>query len=416
MKTKKIQILPFPDGKDFAVSFIDDTDLSTRENTEPVYEFLYNHNIRGTKTVWVTRQKRTSSFRREDEKSVDSESGTGSTLEDKDYLQFIYELERKGYEIALHGIAAGNSYRNEIIEGIERFKTIFGAYPKINVFHERNIENLYAGSHKLDFWPFKILEKLKDRSDYLGHVDGSPYFWGDIAKNIKYMRLPFHNIEAVNTLKVNPNMPFHDSKRHYVNYWFSSSDGADCERFVRLLRDDNIRKLEKERGACLIYTHFAKGFAKKVNNSYQLDEGFRKVITNLANNSNAWFPTASELLDRLLAIKMVTVEQSGQTVSVVNGGGDDIVNLVLKVSPGFELTDERGKIHHASEEGKISIDCLKGHSTLIMHANQTGYSLLPSRDTSISCRERTKIEFYNYYSLLKHQLSNHAVLRIRRLK
>ena len=53
-----IGITPYPEGKDFAISFIDDTDLSTRENTEPVYKFLNSLNIKGTKTVSGIRAKR----------------------------------------------------------------------------------------------------------------------------------------------------------------------------------------------------------------------------------------------------------------------------------------------------------------------------------------------------------------------
>ncbi len=230
-------------------------------------------------------------------------------------------MQKRGFEIALHGVAAGNSYRSEIIDGIDTFKSIFGSYPNINVFHERNIENLYAGNYKLDFWPLKLLEKITDDSDYQGHIESSPYFWGDIAKaKIKYMRLPFHTIPEVNTLKVNPSMPFHDPKRSYVNYWFASSDGADCQRFNRLLSDVNVRRLEKENGVCLIYTHFAKGFCYKKKGRYELNKEFVNVISNLCRYPNVWCPTASELLDRLLACKKVSIKQTGYDVFVHNEG------------------------------------------------------------------------------------------------
>jgi hypothetical protein len=400
-------LLPFPDGKDFAVTFIDDTDLSTRENTEPVYDFLHSMNMKGTKTVWTTRQKRTSAFRKKDEKPINSDVNNGLSLEYPDYLSFILDLKKRGFEIALHGVAAGNSYRGEVIQGLERFKALFGEYPKINVFHERNIENLYAGSYKLNFWPFKVLEKIVDKSEYQGHIEGSPYFWGDIAaKTIKYIRLPFHTISEINTLNVNPRMPFYDPRRPYVNYWFSSSDGSHCQRFVRLLSNKNIDKLRKEHGACLIYTHFAKGFAEKKNGPYRLNERFVDVIMKLASHSNAWFPIASELLDRLLILKAITLEQHNFDVTIKNEHNSDIEGLTLKADPTVVLTDYRGMEHRPLKYGKIIIDKLPAKSSVFYKSNKRGdFVVSAKKNQSIPRWERIKIEFYNYYGLLKQSIS-----------
>ncbi len=403
MTKPAIRVLPFPGDKDFAVTFIDDTDLSTIENTKPVYELLDNYNIRGTKTVWVSRQKRTSAFCDKNERIIDSNTNNGSTLEDVQYRDFVHSLKRKGYEIALHGIAAGNSYRDEIIEGIESFKRIIGEYPKINIFHERNRENLYAGNDKLDFWPFKLLEKITDNSDYQGHKDGSKYFWGDIAKTkIKYMRLPFHTISEVNTLKVNPSMPFHDRKRPYVNYWFASSNGADFERFNKLLSDSNIRKLEAENGACIIYTHFAKGFCCKKNDKYELNRKFVNIISNLGKYTNMWCPTASELLDRLLVCKNVSIKRVGYNVYVHNEGNNDIDGLVLKVAPDINFKEQNSGTRIPMVHGKMTINSLPAGATLALSCNQSGNIEIGRNKSSVISRmERIKIEIANYYGLMK---------------
>jgi len=407
MSESKLQLLPFPNGKDFAVSFVDDTDLSTRGNTEPVYDFLYRMGMKGAKTVWTTRQKRTSSFKRKDEKPINSNMSSGSTLEDPDYLSFILDLRKKEFEIALHGVAAGNSCRDEIIEGINRFKNYFGEYPKINVFHERNIENLYAGRHKLDFWPFMLLEKLTDNSDYQGHIEGSPYFWGDIAaKTIKYMRLPFHTISEINTLKVNPSMPFHDRQRPYVNYWFSSSDGSNCQRFIRLLSKDNIDKLKREKGACLIYTHFAKGFTEKKNGQYQLNRNFIDVIMNLCSYSDVWLPTASELLDRLLAIQAIIIKQKGFEVEIINRNTTDIEGLTLRpASNDYFLTDFVHNELRPSRDGNIIVDKLPAKSSLIYKSSKEAKFVINGKKRkNINRWERIKIELNNYYGLMKSHI------------
>jgi hypothetical protein len=58
-----ITLSRYPEGKRFALTFVDDTDYSTRENIEPVYDFLGRCGFWGTKTVWASRARRSSSFR-----------------------------------------------------------------------------------------------------------------------------------------------------------------------------------------------------------------------------------------------------------------------------------------------------------------------------------------------------------------
>ena len=55
---------------------------------------------------------------------------------------------------------------------------------------------------------------------FRGHVEGDPYFWGDLCQaRIKYYRnFIFRNI---NTLKCCPFMPYHDPQKPFVNYWFA---------------------------------------------------------------------------------------------------------------------------------------------------------------------------------------------------
>src|SRR5579872_5459683 len=61
--------IEWPGGKKFAFTIIDDTDLSTRQNTEPVYDFLAENGFRTTKTVWPLH-------------SVGKKNCGGDTLED----------------------------------------------------------------------------------------------------------------------------------------------------------------------------------------------------------------------------------------------------------------------------------------------------------------------------------------------
>ena len=132
-------------------------------------------------------------------------------------------------------------------------------------------------------------------SKYLGHVEATPYFWGDLAReHIQYVRN--FCFPDVNTIRQDPYMPYHDPRRPFVNYWFSSSDGHDVDAFCTLLSPENQDRLERERGACIVYTHFASGFFR----DGQLDRRFVQLMRRLAER-NGWFVPASELLDYLRA-------------------------------------------------------------------------------------------------------------------
>ena len=83
---------PFPGGKRFAFTIIDDTDVATVENLKPIYDLLYECGMRTTKTVWPVRCLEGSKV-----------FGSSQTLEDDDYRAFILDLQRRGFEITWHG-------------------------------------------------------------------------------------------------------------------------------------------------------------------------------------------------------------------------------------------------------------------------------------------------------------------------
>jgi hypothetical protein len=401
-----IRISPFPKGKTFAVSFVDDTDLSTRANTKPVYDLLYEKHMNATKTVWVFRKQRASSYRTDIGNGSQSSPLAGSTLEEPEYLDFVRDLKSKGFEIALHGVSAGNNLRDETIRGIDVFRNIFGEYPKINVFHQTNIENLYAGSAKLDIFILKVLERLLHNSDYQGHKPHSPYFWGDYAKEtIKYMRLPFHSVKNVNTLRVNPDMPFHDRNRPYVNYWFLGSDGSDCMAFCKLLEKENIDKLQEERGICVVYTHFAKGFTRRAEGTYSLDPNFSAVINDLAGRQDGWYPTTSELLDRILSLKMLALIRKDHTYYLHNTGNTDIYSLQLMGRPPFMAKDENSNVYNSSPEGILEIPRIRANARLLLATPKgTSLEVRGAGRIEISQLSRMKIELSNYIGLIRERL------------
>ena len=276
----------WPAGAKFAFTIFDDTDNSTVTNTKPVYDYLYEKRILTTKSVWCFPPR--------------GDYG-GQSLQEPDYLKWVENLQSQGFEIGLHNVGDGVFTRDEIIRGLKEFEQKIGNAPKIHCNHVSNPDNLYWWDRRF-VWPFSALYRfaywLKKRSPVPAGGDNptSELFWGDVAqKKIKYVRnLTFCQI---NTLACDPRMPWGDPNKPYVNFWFSSSDGHNVNLFNDLLAPGNLDKLEKERGACIVYTHFASGF---VDDYGRLDPKFKRRIDDLSSRGG-WFVPCGELLDYLQA-------------------------------------------------------------------------------------------------------------------
>jgi hypothetical protein len=274
----------WPDGKRFAFTVVDDTDDVTVEKAKGVYDFLADCGLRTTKTTWVV--------------GGDPSRGkwAGQTCADPDYLQWLLDLERKGFEIGLHNCTWHGLPREEIEAALNKFADIFGYDPPVATNHTGVEDAMYWAGARLSGWRvplYNLLTLLRNRGKHRGEIEGNPYFWGDFCRaRIKYYRnFVFRDI---NTLKACPSMPYHDAKRPYVNYWFASSDGARCDRFVKCLSEEAQDRLEEEGGACIMYTHFARGFLE----NGKLIPRFQTLMRRLAQK-NGWFVPAGTLLDHL---------------------------------------------------------------------------------------------------------------------
>lgn len=275
----------WPDGKQFAFTIFDDTDLATVENVGPVYSLLADCGFRTTKSVWVV--------------EGDRQRGkhAGDTCEDPAYLQWVRSLQDQGFEIGFHNCTWHGVPRDAIRAGLDRFAELFGHDPVTAANHTGVEEGIYWADARLTGWRrvlYLLLTRFRNFKKYRGHLEGDAYFWGDLCKErIKYLRN--FTYPDINTLKACPFMPYHDPKKPYVNYWFTSSDGNDVEAFNRCLSEENQDQLESEGGACILYTHFAKGFVV----DGQLNPRFRQLMTRLSKK-NGWFVTTATLLDYLL--------------------------------------------------------------------------------------------------------------------
>lgn len=244
--------------------------------TRPIYGVLLDHGLRTTKTVWPLRP-------------LGTPITGGGSLEDRDYLSWVRELEGSGVEIGLHGVADESSTRLRIEQGLQCYEDKLGAAPRLHVNHVGQDEAVYWGASRLDppiSWAYRTYRKSRGCcEDTEGHRSGSRYFWGDLlSARARFVRnFVWHDI---NTTKADPYFPYHDPARPYVPFWFSSTYGSGEHNFVRLLSQPNLDRLAAEGGACVIYTHLG---------TFENRPEFRAAIRRVAA-MNGWFVPASELL------------------------------------------------------------------------------------------------------------------------
>ena len=275
----------WPNGKRFAFTVVDDTDDATLENVKVVYSFMADCGLRTTKTAWVV--------------AGDPDRGkhAGQTCADPDYLRWLLDLQAGGFEIAFHNATWHGLPREATLAALDKFAELFNHNPTLATNHTEVEESMYWGDARLSGWRvpvYTLLTRFQNRGKYRGQVEGDPAFWGDLCKaRIKYFRnFVFRDI---NTLKACPFMPYHDPKRPYVNHWFASSDGAEAHQFIDCVSEKAQDRLEEEGGACIMYTHFARGFS----DNGCLEPRFQSLIERLAKKGG-WFVPVGELLDHLL--------------------------------------------------------------------------------------------------------------------
>lgn len=276
--------IDWPDGKRFAFTVFDDTDRTNLQRGPDVYELLKDLGMRTTKSVWPIRGDGPAPI-------------GGATCDDEAYLEWVRSLQREGFEIALHNVAPASSPRRQVEDGLEAFRSRFGAYPRAHTNHAANLDGLYWGAARLTGghrWLYDRLIGHKRRDRNGGSNPDSAYFWGDLAKaHVTYVRnFVYHDID---TLAACPNMPYHDPERPFVNFWFASSEGADRPAFCRTIREENQDRLEANGGACIMYTHFG---TPNFREGGRLHPRFVELMTRLAEKGG-WFVPVSQLLDHL---------------------------------------------------------------------------------------------------------------------
>ncbi len=279
--------ISWPEGKRFAFSVFDDPDGQTLEQNRLIYSFLADLGMLTTIGVWPHGPRREINCR-------------GETCDNPAYLDHVRQLQKRGFEVGFHLAAPHDSPREETRAALEKFRSCFGAYPSAMANHF-NAEAIYWGSNRtsgavrLAYSASQWVNPQRLGVNPTGHVPESPYFWGDIAQNtIRYCRN--FVFREINTLKLCPQMPYHDPSRPYIPLWYASADGNRCQEFLDTVSEANQDRLEEEGGACIMYAHFGRGFAE----DGVLNPRFAELMKRLSRKQG-WFVPVTPLLDTLAA-------------------------------------------------------------------------------------------------------------------
>lgn len=372
-----VEIDKFPFGKQFAVTFIDDTDGATLKNIRPVYDFLSEKNMYITKTVWPLKATDYSG-------GYKNASLEGETLQDQDYKYYCKELQERGFELAMHTASAGNSLRSETVQAYDFFEETFGHSPHTNIMHSRNIENIYWGKYISDNPIISKLLSILEPLEFSGHAETSPYFWGDVCKQrTKYVRL-FETMK-LNTLLADPSVPFHDPSKPFVNWWFNSTYGAGiC--LINLLNDINIEKLRKNRGAGIIHMYCRHYSIKDGKHKFKLNPVFKNTVDNLMSYKMGWFVPVVELLDRFRGIRSLKISFHDKKIKIQNKFEDTLKNVALNVTQDIPIYQNGKQLPR--KDNQILIGDIGQGETLYFTIN-TPVKILSNKQESypyIKCR------------------------------
>jgi hypothetical protein len=291
-------VIQWPEGKTFAFTIFDDPDGQTIPMGRPIYNLLAELGLRTTKGVWPIWGAR-------------PRTDNGGSCDDADYLEWCLELQSAGFEIGYHNATQYTSERAQTLRGLTRFADLFGDERVTMSNHYNCDEGIYWGEHRVSGARrtlYNALTRGQNHDRFHGHVEGHPYFWGDLCRDrVQYVRNFVFG--EINTLAACPLMPYHDPARPFVNAWYASTEGANASRMTAMLREENQDRLAAEGGACIMYTHFGHDYVK----DGRIDPRFRALITRLSR-MNGWFVPVRTLLAYVQAQRGLHTISDGERV------------------------------------------------------------------------------------------------------
>lgn len=319
-----MKVVWLPDFYDAGIAITDDPDNGTFEQFKTMYDVLASLHLPTTRAMWLF----------EPAESTGTPqlpiSFYASLLTDAICLDYCKKLHASGFEICLHGASSGNNDRTHMLAAIQFIEQEIGKL-SVHICHSKNAENLYWDSKCTHSRIVSFLLRCYSKNTCFGEVEGSRYFWGDICREkINYIR--FYRTRQVNTLAFNPSMPYHESYKPYVNYWFSATKGY----LPKLYTQENLDELCKANGASIAYQYMHK----YVNRDGVIDAGVLETLERIANDKRIYFRPASVLLDRLKQFQLlIPIMHKGQAL-LINASREPVNSVQIRLNKGETVVDD----------------------------------------------------------------------------
>ncbi len=337
-----------------AFAIVDDTDGATLESVRLVYDFLAAAGLRTTKTVWAF--------------APDSRCGRpplpdsalrGVTLDEAAYRDYCAGLARQGFELALHGASAGNNSRARTVAAFDRLERELGVRSPVYLSHAKNVENLYWQQRAIAGGPLRsLMNVLAAGHQCSGEDPGSRYFWGDVCRErVQFLRL--FRTPRINTLGVNPSMPYFETAKPYVRGWFTITD----RRLEECTSPEALAMLSHENGLCLTRQHLSR-FAEPGPRGVTVE--FEQAMRRLRGAPDVWSATAGAVLERLSLLQGVVLAYRDSNLWIVNLNDAPVDGLQLVMGERPRPQPQSRSVGLAYHDGVTVIDRLPPRSIVYL--------------------------------------------------
>jgi hypothetical protein len=315
---------PYPFEAGFTIT--DDTGGANFESIKTVYDYLRQVGLVTTKTVWAFPAIDGCGIPNLPRSILD-----GVSLQDPSYLHYCKDLNCCGFEICLHGASSGNNKRDQIVRAFDLMNTFFrgeGTY----ICHAKCADNPYWEENVVPHGMPHALLKLFSRHTCCGELPGSEYFWGDIClQHVKQVRLFL--TRSLNTLSVNPSMPYFDPAKPFVRGWFSATRAT----FMDCTTDRALGALKRKNGCTVLCQHLHR-YADSATKAPL--PAFRDGAERLAAEKSIWVASTAAVMSRLRAIQGLYLVYRKNQCWLCNVGDIPVKGVQLRLPLGQNISTD----------------------------------------------------------------------------
>ena len=350
-------ISPYPNDHNFAFTIINDVDGGYSKRLAPLFDTFDNLGLRITTTAFCftinpDHEKHDQDNLNEHGRQSPEFFGPENVPLTVDSERLFYkQLSKRGHEIGMHSPSRGSDTRQQLKQGFEYFRGIFGSYPKIYVEHDcRNNKEAQSNEGADPSSAFYCTDLLNQYGSWI---------WIDGACALTDQRHEkFYDILAAD------GSPFNEFARKtygIVKGFIRSGkwENSTGEGFLQWYSKANIDDLEKNRGLALVYTHLDRRWLDR--ETRRMREPIRQRLEYLVSK-DGWFVPASVILDRFQAMKNIFISYNEKHLKVINANSITVEGFTL-ISHKNQILVYNSSVFRPNKEKEIIIGTLKPFET-----------------------------------------------------